>query len=477
VDAGAIQALLRILPLSEGAVVERACGAIENICWTTDGARETALDAGTVPILLGLLSDPSDRIKESAASALRVVCSHEPAAAAAQRAGVVPILCHLLASDDTNLLKSIMGCLHAITHGSAAKLAKTEALDSGSVPAIMRHLDAGTRNVYEYGSAVIRNITFLEEAEMPVAEAGALNSLVKVLSSTESNALQRACEAIKNICRSQDTAKKKAFDAGAIPALVGHLSNDNVRVQDSAAFALWKVCLHEPAAVAAHAANAVPLIINLMGSSDKSLQISAIGAMYAITSGGVSPDIKLAALREGALPVLVKILNSDRTDVYETSAAVVCNIVGVTEAQAPAVTAGAIPALVKLLASCYVNVRSRAREALRNLGWCAAPEAKEELFDDSLIGEHLLAFKKYVRPHSLMVADGDARISRISRLVVHHCGTVYKLGVYYVLNNQTTVVREHGSPTIPQSELAHEDIALGGVYPHRPKLIIAESSP
>jgi hypothetical protein len=318
VDSGAIQALLRILLLSEGSVVQRACGAIKNICWNQDRARTAAFCAGGVPTLVGLLSNKSDRIKDSAAAALWRVCLHEPAAAAAQRAEVVPILIGLLASDDTNLLKSVMGCLYANTRGSAAKLAKTEALNSGGIPAIMRLLDAGRKEVYENGAAVIRNITFLEEAEMPVAEAGALTSLVKVLSSTEPNVLRPACDAIKNICWNQDAARKKAFDAGAIP-----------------------------------------LITCLMNTSERSVQKSALGALFAITNGSKSHDIKLAA--GDAVPVLIKILNSDHSDAFETSVAALCNIAG---AEAPAVAAGAILALVKHLASRDVQVQTRACEAL-----------------------------------------------------------------------------------------------------------------
>src|SRR6202021_2824240 len=114
----------------------------------------------------------------------------EAAASAAQRGGVIPMLIGLLASDDTGLLNSVMGCLYATTTGSATKLAKIETLHSGGIPAVMRLLDAGKTEVYETGAAVIRNVTSLEEAEMPVAEVGALTSLVKVLSSTESNVLQ-----------------------------------------------------------------------------------------------------------------------------------------------------------------------------------------------------------------------------------------------------------------------------------------------
>jgi HEAT repeat protein len=207
---------------------------------------------------------------------------------------------------------------------------------------------------------------------MPVAEAGALSSLVKILSSTESNVLQRACEAIKNMCWNLDAVRKKAFDAGAIPVLVGLLSNNNVRVQESAMFALWKVSLHDSAARAAHAANATPLIIGFLESSDKSLQRSAVGALYAITNGSQCQDIKLAVFHGGALPILIKILNSDQNDMFGITAAALRNLVHVASAVTPAISAGAIPALVKHLVSGDVNVQSRACEALKNVCGCSA---------------------------------------------------------------------------------------------------------
>jgi HEAT repeat protein len=137
---------------------------------------------------------------------------------------------------------------------------------------------------------------------------------------------------LKNICCNQDSARAKAFQAKAVPALIGLLSHNDIKVQADAASALWKVCLHEPAAQAAQQENVVPTLVRLMGCSDAALQKSAVDAMYGVTNESSSREARLSAIHLGAIPALITLLNSNNVDVYENAAATVQNLTNIPEA-------------------------------------------------------------------------------------------------------------------------------------------------
>jgi vacuolar protein 8 len=270
-----------------------------------------------------------------------MICLHEPVATAAHEANVVSaLLCILNASDDTALLRSAMGALYVNTNCDASHPAKTAALDSNGIVTVIKIIEAGKTEVYETGPGVIRNITFLEEAKLPAAEAGAVAPLVKILSSTDVHVLQFSCQALRNICWSNDVPRIQALEAGAIPALIGLLSHSNVRVQDSAAFALWKVCLNETAATAAHEANATPKLIRILSSDDILPLKAAMGALYALTMHDASRPAILMALTLDAISAIVRLINLSRTEIYEMGAAAIRNITIHSEAEIPAVDAG-----------------------------------------------------------------------------------------------------------------------------------------
>jgi HEAT repeat protein len=160
---------------------------------------------------------------------------------------------------------------------------------------------------------------------------------------------------LRNICWSVDRARAAAFNAGAIPVLIGLLGHESDRVKDAAAFTLWMVSQLEPASTAAQHGGAITILVKLLDTDDNGLQRSVMVALCATTDGEVARPAKIEALEANCMKAVVRLIDAGRTDIYEAGAALIRSITFLEEVELSA-GVGAIPALVKLLSSSDVYV-------------------------------------------------------------------------------------------------------------------------
>jgi HEAT repeat protein len=240
VKANGIPALVKLISSdSDTDSMIFACGALRNICWTSDRARADALIVGAVPALLRLLLHECTQVKTMAASALWKVCRHDPAAVVLQKLRGVPVVVSLLALNNSDVQKSAALLLSNLCFASTS--ARLDALGSGAIPTLVHLIQSNDSNVHPAAAQALVNINILEQAQRASVEANALPALVKLLNSRDNDVLKFSCGALRSICWVDPHARDVAKCAGAVPALSYLLSHGNNQVQTMARKALKKI--------------------------------------------------------------------------------------------------------------------------------------------------------------------------------------------------------------------------------------------
>lgn len=138
---------------------------------------------------------------------------------------------------------------------------------------------------------------------------------------------------------------------GSVPALVRRLRSGGVAQQLQALNALQTACKGKPEACRAAAAEgAIPLVVRLLNSSVAT--VAAAAAAVLLDMGGTALELRQAMLAAGTLPALVPMFGSNSEEAQASAAnalMMLChNDAEVTRAAA---AAGGIPAAVQLLCS------------------------------------------------------------------------------------------------------------------------------
>lgn len=154
-------------------------------------------------------------------------------------------------------------------------------------------------------------------------------------------------------------------DRAAIDALLGKLANGNVEEQRAAAGELRllakrnadnRVCIAE--------AGAIPLLVELLSSTDPRTQEHAVTALLNLS---INDSNKGTIVNAGAIPDIVDVLKNGGMEARENAAATLFSLSVIDENKVAIGAAGAIPALIKLLCDGTPRGKKDAATAIFNL--------------------------------------------------------------------------------------------------------------
>ncbi|KAI7736557.1 hypothetical protein M8C21_015790 [Ambrosia artemisiifolia] len=290
-----------------------------------------------------------------------------------------------------------------------SELAKNEDIvnlivESGAVPALVRHLEApdwkdgAEGRPYEHevekGSAFTLGLLAIKpEHQQLIVDAGALPHLVALLkrhrdgenSRAVNGVIRRAADAITNLAHENSSIKSRVRVEGGIPPLVELLEFVDAKVQRAAAGALRTLAFkNDENKTQIVDCNALPTLILMLRSEDAAIHYEAIeisscsesqreAALLLGQFAAADTDCKVHIVQRGAVGPLVEMLQSPDAQLREMSAFALGRLAqkivsdNDTHNQAGIAHGGGIPPLLKLLDSRNGSLQHNAAFALYGL--------------------------------------------------------------------------------------------------------------
>ncbi|KAL4588171.1 hypothetical protein LXL04_001052 [Taraxacum kok-saghyz] len=273
-----------------------------------------------------------------------------------------------------------------------SELAKNEDIvnlivESGAVPALVRHLQApqskedvaGPRpyeHEVEKGSAFTLGLLAIKpEHQQLIVDAGALPHLVALLkrhrdgqtSRAVNGVIRRAADAITNLAHENSSIKTRVRVEGGIPPLVELLEFIDAKVQRAAAGALRTLAFkNDENKTQIVDCNALPTLILMLRSEDAAIHYEAVGVIGNLVHS--SPNIKKEVLLAGALQPVIELLSSSCSESQREAALLLGQFAAAdTDCKVHIVQRGAVGPLIEMLQSPDAQLREMSAFALGRL--------------------------------------------------------------------------------------------------------------
>ncbi|KAI4322147.1 hypothetical protein L6164_021867 [Bauhinia variegata] len=235
-----IEELLRKLRSGNPEDQRVAAGEIRLLAKRNADNRVAIAEAGAIPLLVGLLSKPDSRIQEHAVTAL------------------------------LNL--------------SICENNKGSIISSGAVPGIVHVLKKGSMEARENAAATLFSLSVIDENKVTIGSSGAIPPLVTLLSEGTQRGKKDAATALFNLCIYQGN-KGKAVRAGVIPTLMLLLTEPGGGMLDEALAILAILASHPEGKAAIGAAEAVPVLVEVVGNGSPRNRENAAAVLVHLCSG------------------------------------------------------------------------------------------------------------------------------------------------------------------------------------------------
>ena len=339
-----VQALIAFK--SNEQVQEQGCAALANLCCET-AAKRRAGEAGAVEAVLGALKTFKDnpRVQQQGCRALEYLSLNDVKnwrriiEAQAIRDIVVGLTAH---RDDPAVQASGCAALSNLwwqEQGRAALYTagiyhddaqyRCRALVLGGFHVVLRAMQDHTASpeVQEHGCAALMRLFCDEDYRWLAAESGAVGAVVRALREHRSHTGVQAngCGAIWNLCDGDVVNVRHVVDAGGVEAVVGALNEHRTdcRVQMNGCAALWNICACDPGirCVVVEAEGIEAIVWALTGCGklfdfnfNSGMLFYACGALrHLLAESGSDVEIRLRALKAGALEAAIDVLNTCTT--------------------------------------------------------------------------------------------------------------------------------------------------------------------
>lgn len=239
-DRSKIENLLRKLTSGSPEDQRSAAGEIRLLAKRNADNRVAIADAGAIPLLVGLLSIPDSRTQEHAVTAL------------------------------LNL--------------SICENNKGSIISYGAVPGIVHVLRKGSMEARENAAATLFSLSVVDENKVTIGSSGAIPPLVTLLSEGTQRGKKDAATALFNLCIYQGN-KGRAVRAGVVPTLMRLLTEPGGGMVDEALAILAILSSHPEGKIAIGTAEAVPVLVGVIGNGSPRNKENAAAVLVHLCSG------------------------------------------------------------------------------------------------------------------------------------------------------------------------------------------------
>ncbi|PSS14269.1 U-box domain-containing protein [Actinidia chinensis var. chinensis] len=235
-----------------------------------------------IETLLHKLSSNNPEDQRSAAGEIRFLAKRNTDnRVAIAEAGAIPLLIYLLSMPDSRTQE------HAVTallNLSICEDNKGSIISSGAVPGIVLVLKKGSMEARENAAATLFSLSVVDENKIIIGSSGAIPPLVTLLSEGTQRGKKDAATALFNLCIYQGN-KGKAVRAGVVPTLMRLLTEPQGGMVDEALAILAILSSHPDGKAAIGAAEALPVLVEVIGSGSPRNKENSAAVLVHLCSG------------------------------------------------------------------------------------------------------------------------------------------------------------------------------------------------
>ncbi|CAM8964427.1 unnamed protein product [Rhodiola kirilowii] len=196
-------------------------------------------------------------------------------------AGAIPLLVDLIAVPDSRIQEH---AVIALLYLSIGEINKGCIVSAGAIPGIVHVLKKGSMEARENAAATLFSLSVVDENKIMIGASGAITPLVVLLSEGTQRGKKDAAAALFNLCIFQGN-KGKAVRAGIVPPLMRLLTEPEGGMVDEALAMLAILASHSEGKIAIGAANAVPVIVEVIGNGSPRNKENAAAILVHLSSG------------------------------------------------------------------------------------------------------------------------------------------------------------------------------------------------
>ncbi|XP_073710736.1 ankyrin and armadillo repeat-containing protein [Misgurnus anguillicaudatus] len=277
--------LVEMIQSEDSRRLEMALRSLEVLCVNTESFCKNIMEAGGVPVLVGLLSSGEQVVQCMAASVLCHISEDVKVAEDLVHYGAISVMINLLSSHQSELLSRCAVILADLAGQS-----------------------------YQYQTLI--------------AQLGGVALVVKLLISDLQDVLVNAIRCINALCTRNPCNQSAVAHAGGIPHLVEFLSLNSV-LQEEACLALAELAWdHKENQELICGAGAIAALVQALQERQMSVRVKAAKALEYIASN--NPAIQQCFLKQSAVKHLLQLLKVFQMDVREQAAASLWALAGQT---------------------------------------------------------------------------------------------------------------------------------------------------
>lgn len=236
--------------------------------------------------------------------------------------------------------------------------------DIAAIEALVRKLSS--RSIDERRAAVseIRSLSKRStDNRILIAEAGAIPTLVNLLTSEDVLTQENAVTSILNLSIF-DNNKGLIMLAGAIPSIVQVLRAGSMEARENAAATLFSLSLADENKIIIGASGAIPALVELLQSGSNRGRKDAATALFNLC---IYQGNKGRAVRAGIITALLKMLTDSSSGMVDEALTILSVLAGNQDAKAAIVKASTIPVLIDLLRTGLPRNKENAASILLSL--------------------------------------------------------------------------------------------------------------
>ncbi|CAG5012161.1 unnamed protein product [Parnassius apollo] len=372
-----------------------AVGTLHNLSHHRQGLL-AIFKSGGIPALVKLLSSPVESVLFYAITTLHNLLLHQDGSKMAVRlAGGLQKMVALLQRNNVKFLAIVTDCLQILAYGNQeSKLIILASQGPIELVRIMRSYDY--EKLLWTTSRVLKVLSVCSSNKPAIVEAGGMQALAMHLGNPSGRLVQNCLWTLRNL---SDAATKVEGLEGLLQSLVRVLASTDVNIVTCAAGILSNLtCNNQRNKVTVYQARGVDALVRtVMAAGDREeITEPAVCALRHLTSRHVESELAQNAVRDHfGLPVIVKLLQPpSRWPLVKAVVGLVRNLALCPANHAPLREQGAVHHLVRLLMRAF-NDTQRQRSSVSGGGGAAGAYADgvrmEEIVEGAVGALHILA--------------------------------------------------------------------------------------
>jgi len=293
-------------------LVFEATWTLTNITSSSSAHTACVVESGAVPILIELLHEDNEEIKEQAVWAISNIAGDSVLYRDLVIAsGVLPSLLSMTTgSSKSSLLRNVTWCISNLCRGKPQPEFELIAPILSVLPTLLYNSDEEVLADACWALSYISDDTAPDNSRIQeVIKTGVVRRLVELLLHSSNTVKIPALRTIGNIVTGNDLQTQVVINLGGLVGLLSLLSNDKKGIRKESCWTISNITAGNASQIqAVLEANIFPMLLSLMKNDEFDVRKECAWAVSNVTSGGTREQI-IYLVQQGAIPALCDLID------------------------------------------------------------------------------------------------------------------------------------------------------------------------